>query len=61
MLADETIQPAFQLARQTETGRIDGEHQRVVEDRTVEPVRHDEINAVGIAVCIGPLGPFDDP
>ena len=44
-----------------EIRRVDGEHERVVEDRAIEPIRHDEIDAIGIAVRIGALGPFVDP
>ena len=61
VLADNAIQPALEPARQAEISRVDGELQRVVEDCAVEPVRHDEIDAVCVAVRVGALGPFVNP
>src|SRR5580698_9246701 len=61
VLADETIKPSLQPTGQIEIGRVDSEDQRVVEDRAVEPVWHNEFDAIGSAVRIGALGPFVDP
>ena len=61
MLADEAIEPAFHAARQAEIRRVDGKHQRVVEDRSIEPVGHDQFECAGMAVAIGAIGPFVDP
>jgi hypothetical protein len=61
MLADETIEPALQSAGQAEIRPVDGQHERIVEDRAIEPVRHDEVDAVGMAVRVGTIGPFVDP
>src|SRR6185437_8958655 len=61
VLADQAIKPALQTAGQLEVFAVDGEHERIVEDRAVEPVGHDEIDAVGAAMRVGALGPFVDP
>src|SRR5260370_27268910 len=61
VLANETIQPALQPARQIEISRVDGEDQRVIEDRAIEPVRRDEVDAICVTVRVGALGPFVDP
>ena len=61
VLADDAIEPALHAARQREVSAVDRQHERVVEDRPIEPVRHDEIDSVGISVRVGALGPFVDP
>ena len=61
VLADEAIEPAFHAACQREISAIDRQHERIVEDRAIEPVRHDQIDAVGISMRVGALGPFVDP
>ncbi len=47
--------------QQSEVFAVDGEHECVVEDGPVEPVRHDGIDTVGAAMRVGALGPFVDP
>ena len=61
MLAHQAIEPAIQPAGQIEIGPVDGEDQGVIQNRTVEPVGHDHLDAVRAAIRIGPLMPFVDP
>src|SRR5690606_31915118 len=61
VFADDPVEPAFEPAGQIEIGAVDGEHERIIEDRLIEPVRHDHLDAVGLAVAIGALLPFVDP
>src|SRR5665213_1562467 len=61
VLADHAIKPALQAARQLEVFAIDRQHERVVEDGAIEPVRYDEIDAIGAATRVGALGPLIDP
>jgi len=49
VFADDAIEPPLQPARQAEICRVDGEHEGVIEDRAVEPIRHDQVDAIGIA------------
>src|SRR5579883_2793534 len=49
VFAHDAIKPALKTAREFEIFTIDGEHKRVVKDRPVEPVGHDEIDAIGAA------------
>ncbi len=37
---------------------VDRQHERILEDRSIEPVRHREIISVGICMPIGALRPF---
>ena len=41
VLTDQPIEPAIKAAREIEIGPVDRQHERVVEDRAVEPVGHD--------------------
>jgi len=61
VLADDSVQPALQAAGEVEIRAVDGEDERVIEHRAIEPVRHDEIDAVGPPARIGALGPLIDP
>src|SRR5262245_18763637 len=61
MLADDTIQPPFHTARQRKVSAVNRQHECIVEDSPVEPVRYDQIDSVGVPVCIGTLRPFIDP
>ena len=61
MLADNAIEPTLHATRQGEVSAIDRQHERIVEDGPIEPVRHDEIDSIGVAVTVSALGPFVDP
>ena len=61
VLADDSVEPALQAAGEVEIRAVDGQHERVVENGPVEPVGHDQVDAVGLAVSVGVLGPFVDP
>src|SRR5690349_4573722 len=61
VLANDAVKPALYAARQRKVSTVDRQHERIVEDRSVEPVRHDEVDSVGIAVHVGTLRPFIDP
>jgi hypothetical protein len=61
VLADDPIKPALETARQAEIRAVDRPQERVVEDRAIEPIRHDQVDAVGAAVRVGALGPFVNP
>src|SRR6185437_6304429 len=61
VLARDAIKPALETARQLEVFAVDSEHERIIKDRLVEPVRHDEIDTVGASVYVGALSPFVDP
>ena len=61
MLAHDAIKPALQAAGQPEVVAVNREHQRFVENSFVEPVRYDEIDAVGAPMRIRALRPFVDP
>ncbi|EJN03492.1 hypothetical protein PMI41_02486 [Phyllobacterium sp. YR531] len=61
MLAHQAIEPALQAARQAEIVAVDGQHERVVENGGVEPVRHDQFEAQRPAARIGALLPLVDP
>ena len=61
MLAHQAIKPALQPARQPEIGRVDGQNERLVEHGAVEPVRHDQVDAVRGTVHVRALRPFVEP
>jgi hypothetical protein len=61
MLANDAVEPALQPAREVEIRAVDGQHERVVQNGPVEPVRHDQVDAVGLTVRVGVLRPFVDP
>jgi hypothetical protein len=61
VLAHEAVKPALQATRQREICAVDRQHERVVKDGAIEPVRHDEIDTGGVAVCVRVLGPLVDP
>ena len=61
VLADQAIEPAIKSAGEIEIGPVDGQHERVVEDGLIEPVRHDHLDTIGAAVAVGALLPFVDP
>src|SRR5208282_3918600 len=50
VLARNAIEPALEAAGQLEVFAVNGEHERLVEDGAVEPIRHDEIDARGAPV-----------
>jgi hypothetical protein len=45
VLADDSVKPALQTARQIEVCTVDREHERVVQNAGIEPVREDELEA----------------
>ncbi|WIG53946.1 MAG: hypothetical protein OJF48_004867 [Afipia sp.] len=61
VLAHQAVEPAVEAARQIEISAVDREHERVVKNGLVEPVRHDQLDALRPAVAIGALLPFVDP
>ena len=61
VLAHKAVQPALQASRQTEIVAVDGEDERVIEHRAVEPVGHDEFEAEWPATMVRALLPFVDP
>src|SRR4051794_39084825 len=61
VLADDAIEPAFETACQAEIAGVDRQHERIVEHGAIEPIRYDQIDAVGISMRVGALGPLIDP
>ena len=58
MIAHDAIEPAFYPARQRKVLMVDRQHERIVENCPIEPVRYDQIDSVGIFMRIGALRPF---
>jgi hypothetical protein len=42
MLANDAIEPTFLPARQRKVSTVDRQHERILEARSIEPVRHDQ-------------------
>ena len=61
MLAHQTIEPAIEAAGEAEIGPVDGQHERVIEHRLVEPVGQDHLDAVRASLTVDALLPFVDP
>lgn len=61
MFAHEAVEPAVETAGEIEIGRVDGEDESVVENGFVEPVRDDQLDAIGPPLTIGALLPLVDP
>src|SRR5258708_19744552 len=61
MLADDAIKPALDAARQRKVSAVERQHERIVQDRPIEPVRHDQVDSVGISMGVSALRPFVDP
>src|ERR1700730_11349864 len=61
MLAHEAVKPTLQAAREIEIPAVNRQHERIVQDARVEPIRQDQFNSSGVAVRIGGLFPFINP
>ena len=61
MLPNDAIKPALYAARQRKVSSVDRQHECIVQDCPIEPVRHDQIDSIGISMRIGALRPFIDP
>src|SRR3984893_10929948 len=61
VLANDAIKPALQAARQRKVSAVDRQHERIVQDRPIEPVWHDQVDSVGISMGASALCPFIDP
>ena len=61
VLARDPIEPALEAACQAEIGAVNCQYERVVEDASIKPVRHDQVEAVGTPARVGAFGPFVDP
>ncbi len=49
MLADQAVEPTVEPACEIEIGAVDGEHEGVVQDSAVEPVRNDQLDASSLS------------
>src|SRR3546814_6359869 len=61
VLAHQPVQPALDAAAELEIHRIDGQHQRVLDDAGVEPVREDQFDAARSTIAVGAFLPILDP
>src|SRR3979411_3281870 len=53
VLANYPIKPPLPAARQRKVSAVDRQHECVVQDRPIEPVRHDQIDSVGVSMGVG--------
>src|SRR3546814_19547213 len=61
VLAHQPVQPALDAAAELEIHRIDGQHQRVLDDAGVEPVREDQFDAARSTIAVGAFLPLVEP
>lgn len=61
MLADDSVEPALEAARQREILTINRQNKRIVDKAAVEPVRQDQFDPKRPAVRVGGLFPFINP
>ena len=61
VLAHQAIQPAVEPSGQVEICPVNGEDERIVEHGLVEPVGHNQFDAVRAPVPVAALLPFVDP
>src|SRR5262252_3233667 len=61
VLADDAVEPPLEAAGELEVRPVDGQDERVVEERGIEPVGDDELDPERPAVGAGALLPLVDP
>ena len=53
VLADKPVKPALESTGQTEIGAVDGQHERVIENAGIEPIRQDQFEARRAPIGVG--------
>src|SRR6266566_8503620 len=61
VLADDSVEPALEAPGELEVRPVDGQYERIVEDRCIEPVGYDELDTQWTTVTVGALLPLVDP
>src|SRR6185437_12033022 len=61
MLAHEAIKPTLKPAGEVEIPSVDCQHESIVQNTSVEPIRQDQFKPSGVPVRIGGFLPFVDP
>ncbi len=61
VFADKPVKPALEPTGQVEISAVDGQHERVIENAGIEPIRQDQFQTRRTPTGVGRFLPFVDP